>query len=87
LQAPSLSGSSNKRWGKVSSFLLTPHAMLNMRCKLKILAFDPYVKEVPSGLNVKLTGLEELLKDSDIITIHARLTPESYHLIGEKELN
>ncbi|MHA1834873.1 MAG: 2-hydroxyacid dehydrogenase [Candidatus Baldrarchaeia archaeon] len=52
---------------------------------MKILAYDPYVKEVPRDLNVKLTGLEELLKNSDIITVHARLSPESYHLIGEKE--
>ena len=52
---------------------------------MRILAYDPYVKEVPNGLNVKLVSLEELLKVSDIITIHARLTSETFHLIGEKE--
>ena len=35
---------------------------------------------------VEMVGLEFLLKSSDIVSLHARLTDESYHLIGEKEL-
>jgi glyoxylate reductase len=31
--------------------------------------------------------LETLLKDADIVTIHAPLTPATKHLIGERELN
>ncbi|MEM3713457.1 MAG: 2-hydroxyacid dehydrogenase [Nitrososphaeria archaeon] len=54
---------------------------------MKILAFDPFVKDVPSDLNAKLVGLDELLKSSDIITIHARLNQQSFHLIGEKEFS
>jgi len=36
--------------------------------------------------NAKFAGFEELLKESDYITLHVPLTEETYHLIGEKEL-
>ena len=36
--------------------------------------------------NAKFVGLDELLKESDYITLHVPLTEETYHLIGEKEL-
>ena len=29
--------------------------------------------------------LEKLLKESDVISLHCPLTPETYHLLGEKE--
>lgn len=54
---------------------------------LNLLAFDPYIpEEVAAKFNVKLVSLEELLKESDFISIHAPLTAETEHLIGEKEL-
>ena len=31
-------------------------------------------------------NLDELLRESDIVTVHAALTPETYHMIGEREL-
>lgn len=31
-------------------------------------------------------GLYELLKESDIVTLHVPLLPQTYHLIGEKEI-
>lgn len=34
----------------------------------------------------EMVELEYLLKNSDVVSLHARLTDESYHLIGEKEL-
>ncbi|UCC44954.1 MAG: 2-hydroxyacid dehydrogenase [Candidatus Zixiibacteriota bacterium] len=49
-----------------------------------VIAFDPYFKGDPAP--AKLVSLEELLTQSDIVSIHARLTEESLHLIGEKEL-
>lgn len=36
---------------------------------------------------VSYVSLDELLKDSDIITLHIPLTKDSYHLISEKEIN
>jgi D-3-phosphoglycerate dehydrogenase len=50
----------------------------------KIIAFDPYFKGDPAP--AELVSLELLMKNSDIISMHARLTSQSYHLIGEKEL-
>jgi D-3-phosphoglycerate dehydrogenase len=50
----------------------------------KIIAYDPYFAGDPGP--AKLVSLEFLMKNSDVISMHARLTRESYHLIGEKEL-
>lgn len=49
-----------------------------------VIAFDPYFKGDPAP--ARLVSLAELLRQSDIVSIHARLTEENYHLIGEKEL-
>jgi D-3-phosphoglycerate dehydrogenase len=49
-----------------------------------IIAFDPYFKG--DSAPAELVSLEFLLKNSDIVSMHARLTSQSYHLIGEKEL-
>jgi len=54
---------------------------------MNLLAFDPYVKEEQlKGAKVKLTDLETLLKESDFVSVHAALTPETRGLIGEKQL-
>jgi len=54
---------------------------------LNLLVFDPYVSEsVIKQYNAKSVGLEELLKESDYISVHAPLTAETEHLISEKEL-
>jgi D-3-phosphoglycerate dehydrogenase len=54
---------------------------------LRLLAYDPYVSaDVASGLGVTLVPFAELLKEADFISIHAPLTPETRHLIGEREL-
>ncbi|MFX0200184.1 MAG: hydroxyacid dehydrogenase [Candidatus Hodarchaeota archaeon] len=53
----------------------------------KLLAYDPYVSENRAKqVKVKLTDLETLLRESDIVTIHAALNEETVHLIGEQEL-
>jgi D-3-phosphoglycerate dehydrogenase len=55
--------------------------------KLKIIAYDPYVsKDKVKQVNAKLVGLQQLLKESDIVTIHATLTPLTQGFIGEEEL-
>jgi len=54
---------------------------------MKVLAFDPYV--TPSradSLGVALTDLGTLLSKSDVVTIHAPLTPETRGLLGRREL-
>jgi len=49
-----------------------------------VIASDPYFKG--DAAPAKLVTLDTLMKTSDVVSIHARLTEESYHLIGEKEL-
>lgn len=49
-----------------------------------ILAYDPYFRGDPSPAN--LVDLPTLLQQSDVVSIHARLTPENHHLIGRDEL-
>lgn len=53
----------------------------------RILAFDPYVNQLAADLfGVKLVGLEELLQESDFISIHCSATDESRHLINAETL-
>jgi len=50
---------------------------------VKILIYDPYVKETITNKFGKLTSLENLIKSSDIITIHAAPTEETQNLINK----
>ncbi|MCD6511199.1 MAG: D-glycerate dehydrogenase [Thaumarchaeota archaeon] len=43
-------------------------------------------KEVEERLGVEYSSLEELLRESDVISINAPLTPETYHMIDEEAL-
>ena len=56
--------------------------------KMRILYYDK--KRLPEAeerrLCAQYVDLETLLRESDIVSIHTPLTPETYHLIGEKEL-
>jgi len=53
----------------------------------EVLAYDPYVTEERAReLGVKLVDLETLLRESDIVSIHAPLTKETYHMINEERL-
>lgn len=55
--------------------------------EVKLLAFDPYVStEKARALEVELTDLETLLKESDFVTLHAVETPQTMGLIGEAQL-
>ena len=46
----------------------------------RMLAYDPFPKEELKGI-VEYTELETLLKESDVITLHAPATEENYHMI------
>ncbi|MCE4611017.1 MAG: D-glycerate dehydrogenase [Desulfurococcales archaeon] len=43
-------------------------------------------EDVEKELGAEYRSLEDLLKESDILSIHVPLSPETKHLIGEKEL-
>lgn len=54
---------------------------------VRLLAYDPYVQPARAAqVGVQLVSLEELLRDSDFISIHLPKTPETMGLIGEREL-
>jgi glyoxylate reductase len=56
--------------------------------KMKVIAYDPPIKEVIQKMKgVEYRELEELLRESDFITLHTPLTKQTHHLIGKKELD
>jgi D-3-phosphoglycerate dehydrogenase len=52
---------------------------------LRILAYDPYIDEtVMTQLDVEPVGLMDLLRRSDIVSMHAPSTASAYHLLTEE---
>ncbi|RKY33025.1 MAG: phosphoglycerate dehydrogenase [Candidatus Omnitrophota bacterium] len=53
---------------------------------MKILAYDPFLSiEAAEGTGVEVAELNELLKNSDYITVHTPITDETKHMISTKE--
>jgi D-3-phosphoglycerate dehydrogenase len=50
----------------------------------RILAYDPYAEGDPAPAT--LVDLPTLLRESDVVSIHARLTEDTQHLIGPEQL-
>ena len=54
----------------------------------RIMAYDPYASPTQmASLEVEIADLDDVLKHSDIISMHARLSPESEEMIGAREIN
>ncbi|MER6081245.1 hydroxyacid dehydrogenase [Streptomyces sp. NPDC001833] len=54
---------------------------------LSVTLADPYVDEAEAArLGVPLLPLDDLLRTSDIVSVHAPQTPETRHLLGAREL-
>ena len=55
---------------------------------MRTIAYDPYLpKEIAERNNIQLLdSLEELLKESDVISVHAALTEETYHMLDYEKL-
>jgi glyoxylate reductase len=54
---------------------------------MDVLAYDPHARSViENDAGTHWTELDELLARSDFVTLHPVLTPETRHLIGEREL-
>jgi len=52
-----------------------------------IKVYDPYLPEAEAAhLGVKKASFEEVLSNSDVISLHAASTPETHHMIGRREL-
>jgi D-lactate dehydrogenase len=52
----------------------------------QILAYDLYPNSEFASQGAKYVGLDELIVEADIISLHCPLTPESHHLINEKAI-
>jgi D-lactate dehydrogenase len=50
---------------------------------MKVLAYDPYPAQ---DLDVEYIGLDELLRTSDVISLHCPLVPETKHIINAESL-
>lgn len=54
---------------------------------VRLLAYDPYVSpEKAEQAGARLVSLEELVRESDIVSLHVVITPETKGIIGEREL-
>lgn len=54
---------------------------------MKVLAYDPFPKaEVATQLGYEYASLEDLLKQSDIITLHVPYMPATHHLINSANI-
>jgi D-3-phosphoglycerate dehydrogenase len=55
---------------------------------MNVLVFDPYIdNRVAEDMGVKIVCLDDLLKESDVVTIHVPLTEETRGMIGYRELS
>lgn len=56
--------------------------------KMKVIVYDPIKKEeIEKMRGVGYRELDDLLKESDFVTLHCALTKETHHLIGKRELD
>ncbi len=53
---------------------------------LDVLAYDPYVPADSAPTGVTITDMDTVLRESDFISIHSPLTPETENLISTREL-
>jgi glyoxylate reductase len=54
---------------------------------MRVLYFDPGEKKPPRDLKATRVDFETLLEESDFISLHTPLTPDTYHLIDSEALS
>lgn len=59
--------------------------MLGFSCR--VLAYDPVENEALREVGLIYTSLENLLAESDIVSLHVPLTPDTHHLINQTTLS
>ncbi|MCC3145868.1 phosphoglycerate dehydrogenase [Halanaerobium sp. Z-7514] len=53
---------------------------------MNVIANDPYLApEKAENINVPLKSFEEVIKESDYVSLHTPLTDETYHILSHKE--
>ncbi|NOZ77304.1 MAG: phosphoglycerate dehydrogenase [Euryarchaeota archaeon] len=69
--------------GRIGSAVIEKAKAMGMR----VIGYDPYVSEKAArNLGFELTGLEEVIRNSDFISLHVPLTDQTYHMIGREEI-
>jgi phosphoglycerate dehydrogenase-like enzyme len=64
------------RTGRELARLVAPFAM-------RVLAYSPHAEPSQAeALDIRLTSLEELLRESDFVSLHCRLEPSTRHILG-----
>lgn len=58
--------------------------MRGMNCH--VVAYDPFPIQACRDLGIRYVSLEELYSQSDIVSLHCPLTPETYHLIDSEAI-
>lgn len=54
---------------------------------MRVIGCDPYLqKDAATRASIRLSNLEEILRQSDFISIHANLTPENRHIINRETI-
>lgn len=75
-----------KTLGVIGAGAIGRHTIkLALALGMQVLVFDPYAKAFDDA-NVKIAGIEEVLKSSDFITLHCPLTPDTRHIINADRL-
>ena len=55
---------------------------------MRVLAFDPFAREaIEADDQAEWADLDDLLRESDFVSVHTLLSDETRHLIGERELS
>jgi len=69
--------------GRIGSLVASKAKGLEMR----VIAYDPYISsERAASMGVEIRSLEDLLRESDFVSIHTPLTPQTRGIIGSREL-
>lgn len=55
--------------------------------QMRVIAYSPHADPAQAAaLGVELTSLENLMRESDVVSVHSNLTPEKYHMIRAEHL-
>jgi len=54
--------------------------------RMRILAYDPFLSPESAPPGVEMVDLETIFRESDYITLHTPLTPETHHIVNRERL-